>query len=1027
MHNDVRGASRRKIRKSLRLRLRGRRAAMTTLAATVAGALILIGIAPAFASTPTPTPTPDTSEVAPAPSPSESIPETPTPEPQPSVSPESDVVSDDSAVEDETVDQPSTQIGARFATPDETAGVSLLAASAIPQGGAAINVNLRALRVASGSSTTTSPTAGVQLMLYVDSTVGSGGNAYSTPGAAVADPWGTCTTDAAGDCTFTVPSSQVNKSYWVMASSAGALSFLSQHFITGDNTNTGTDRFAATPYSFRTPVIAASQTVYQLPGTGLTNMPAQSRVGNPGLPVAATVSTANRWAHYSGDMITTMNNPRYQPTCQAGLKVALIIDTSTSMTYNNNEGINGAKTASVAFATQFANKDVTLGVYRFGNNAATVKAPVVVTSNTLSSFTSAINGISIGNSEYTNWDAGIDQIKSQGYDLAVVLTDGNPTRSSEESAGGSWTNLIRLEAAVLSANLVKSQGTQMLAFGVGDYIASSLPQNLESVTGKTAWTPNGGVQIGKADYAITSDWGVVSTQLASLASSLTCEATVQIHKQERKLPNGPLTDGSGWRFTPEKTGSGTLTPSTFQDTGANGYLPNGFRIAFTATNQTAALKVTETQKTGWSLESVSCVNNGVPIAGIANSLAITLPNLTTGDNVVCTVVNAETPKAATVVVNKVWTIKDSAGATIGTYKQPAQVGDPALPQGLGATPSVAGVERVWGTVYTGFTQLQKVAIAESVTLDTQQLPGCTLTSKKLTAANGQTLSVDVPYEATLALGANSYTLTNTVTCAQTLSLVKTVAFGSAPTDTWTLTGTAPAGALEGPSGKYTTTGSVSKPVTAGAAYALKESGGPAEYVQDGVWSCVTGTTSLTVTDAKVTVPLGANVTCTVTNTTAKLVLLKHVTDQSLKPGDWTLTAQPGAAGLATRTAVGAESAASANTFEIKPNTAYTISEALTGGPGTIAYRQIGIEQLQPDGVTWLPVTTDQVTVQPGKQATYRFVNDKVPAVVLPLTGGASTDAFLFGGIIAILLAAILAVWQIRRTIGARLSRESTPS
>ncbi|GAA3203189.1 prealbumin-like fold domain-containing protein [Microbacterium terregens] len=1032
MHTDVRGASRKVLRQKLRRRLHGRRAVLGTAAASVVGILVIAGVVPAIAAgldaaTPAPT-APAVVEQLPEPVESAGVDQTPAPVASPpvDVAPAEDGVPaspSDEIAESVDPEQPESDagddaVGSRSMADAESDGMSLLAAPTIPQGQAAITVNLRALRTASGTTTTTSPTAGVQLRLHTDVTVSST-NSY--PGDPITAAWATCTTDAGGDCNFSIQGTALGKQYWVMSNgAAGSQSFLSQYLITGDNTNTGVNKFAATPYAFRTPKIVASQTAYQLPGTGVAGMPKDSRVGNPQLPLSATVATANRWTHNSGDMITTVNNPRHQSTCTPGLKVALIVDTSTSMTYNNNEGIKGAKAASVAFATQFANKDVTLGVYKFGNGADVVTAPTLVTgANLKKDFTDKINGIAVGTNDYTNWDAGIAQIKGQGYDLAVVLTDGNPTRSSQESDGGSWTNLIRLEAAILSANLVKSQGTQMLAFGVGDYIDAALPQNLEAVTGRTAWTP-GGVAIGAADYAITNNWAVVSTQLASLASSLTCEATVQIHKQQRAAAGGALTDGSGWRFTPVKTGAGTLSPTDVQVTGANGLLPAPWRISFTAAGQTASVTVTETQKTGWVLESVTCLKNGVAVSGIPNDLTFTLTSLASGDNVVCTVVNAETPKGATVVVDKVWTIKDSTGAVTGTYREPAQPGDAALPQGLTATASVAGTDRVWGTVYSGFTQSQKVAISETVSIDAQKLPGCTLTSKKLTMANGKTVAGDVPSEVTLQLGANSYTLTNTVTCASTLSLVKKVSFGAAPTSSWTLTATKPVAspALQGPTGKYTSAGSVTAPVTAGIVYALAESGGPAEYVQDGAWSCAAGSAAVPVTDGKVIVPLGANVTCTVVNATAQLVLLKHVEDPSMNPGDWTLSATPAPGALTAKSALGAETASVANTFEVKPATEYVISEALTGGPGTIAYRQLAIQQLQPDG-SWLEVSSDRVTLSPGATATYRFVNDKVPAVVLPLTGGTSTDAFLFGGVIALLLAGILAAWHARRIVAMR--------
>ena len=894
-----------------------------------------------------------------------------------------------------------------------------MAAPVIPPNGAAITVNLRALRSAAGGQTTTSATAGVELELRNDTTVG-GGSTYGDTVVA------TCTTDADGDCNFiltNVPERNGSR-YWVVPKAASSNgSFLSQYLVTGDNTDstTNVNRFAATPYAFRTPPITRSN-VYQMPTSGLTNMPSDSRVGNPAPPLSRTVATTNRWAHYGAEMIPTIANPRFAPTCTPGLKVALIVDTSTSMTYNNNEGLNGAKTASREFAAAFADKGVSLGIYQFGNNAATVMNPVEVTSGNLASINTTINNISVSGTQYTNWDRGINQVQGLGYDIAVMLTDGNPTRYGNSQGNGSWTDLRGIEEAILSANLVKAQGTQILTFGVGDYLNPATPYNLASVTGPVQWTAGGGIPIGQTDFAIPSNWTIVADQLGNLAASLTCEATVQVHKKER-AGNGELTDAAGWTFTPTKTGSGTLTPAGAQTTVTGGQLPQPWRISFTNASQTADLSITETAKPGWSVESVTCLKNGAPIGGIPNDATFSLTGLTVGDTVVCTVINGQ---AATVQADKVWVVKDSAGTTVATYHQRGNPNDPAVPAGLSATPQIGTTPSPqWGTVYSGFTIGQQIAISETATVDTELLPGCVLTSRQMTAGNPLStgLPFDLangPYTATLVGGGNMFELTNTVTCTQTLSLVKAVSHGAEATSAWTLEATGPDGALPGPTGSY----SASTPVTASvspATYTLAESGGPDTYVPASDWSCVrTGTTTtVPVSNSAVDVPLGQDVTCTVTNTTATISLLKKTAEDSgLTPDEFTLTGTPAAGfSLPVLTAEGAATAGAANTFEVRPGHTYTLAESTEST--TLAYRGLALQKLKPGtdptvDDNWENVESADVQVTAGEHAYYRFVNDRVPAVVLPLTGGAATDAFLLlGG--AILMAVIsVAAWRAAR-------------
>lgn len=751
-----------------------------------------------------------------------------------------------------------------------------------PNGGATINVNLRSLR---GGGTAAA--AGTQFRLHVDEQGGPSGSRYYYPGNPVEEPWATCTTDTDGDCSFQIPanSDALGERYWAVPYGLdGAGSFHSDYLVTGENTAQGSNRFAMTPYAFRTPVIQASNTPYHLPGGA--SMPDRSRVGAPvAPPLGLTTDTEDRWAHYPNEMVVSLDNNRYMPTCNVGTRVALVVDLSTSMVNPTDAGLVGAKAAATAFTNAFVNKGVTLGIYTFGTNAnGSLLTPSTVTSANVGNFTSAINGMSVPSTQYTNWDRGLEQVADSDYDMVVVLTDGNPTRYRSGSGNGSWTDLRGIEEAILSANQLKTEGSQILAFGVGAYLRSDMPQNLRAVTGPNAWA---GGQIANADYAITSDWTTVATQLGSLASTITCEATVQVKKQ-LKSESGDLSNGANWLLTPTKTGSGTMTPSGAQTTNASGLLPSPWTIKFTDQSQTASLQIAETDSSDdYDFDSVSCTNNGSEMDGIDNSATFTLTGLRNGDNVLCTVINKRVP--TTVVATKTWLIKDAGGATLMTVHEPAQTGDPTLPSGMAAQLQLSSgssstlTNQAWGVARSGFSTSNTVTLDEKAVSPANDIvtrAGCELTSarvtsQKLGSGSPTNPNADLMGSATytspnLKAGSNSFEITNTVTCDTRLTLVKQLdtSYDESVADHWILTAT---GADQTVTGTKASGTIVNVPVKAGSYTLTEEQREGFSLLTD--WTCVdrtvpipvTGSSTTPVNPVRVNVPLGGNVTCTITN------------------------------------------------------------------------------------------------------------------------------------------------------------------
>ena len=150
-----------------------------------------------------------------------------------------------------------------------------------------------------------------------------------------------------------------------------------------------------------------------------------------------------------------------------------------------------------------------------------------------------------------------------------------------------------------------------------------------------------------------------------------------------------------------------------------------------------------------------------------------------------------------------------------------------------------------------------------------------------------------------------------------------------------------------------------------------------------------------------TVEAGKDVTCTVTNTTAELTVLKYVKDKStgLKPSDVTVSAEAKTATQKSMSVKGSEEVSKDNSIAVLPGAEFALSEK-----SDVAYlankleKYVGTNPNKPDmnaANDWQEVDrTKPVSVQPGEHAVYRFVNSAPPQVVLPLSGGISRTVFV---------------------------------
>lgn len=447
----------------------------------------------------------------------------------------------------------------------------------------------------------------------------------------------------------------------------------------------------------------------------------------------------------------------------------------------------------------------------------------------------------------------------------------------------------------------------------------------------------------------------------------------------------------------------------------------------TTVTVTEAMATGSTSAIGAYTSIYECWSDGVRLStGTGASGSVVMPNRLSA-NVTCTFFNSPRP-ASTVRITKVirefsGLERPGVGFSVGTTATASAGTATALPSEAPRQPTDAAGQASWSVLYGSTVSVATIVVSEVQQAGFAFVSGsCTVNGAARAATFTQTGTViSASLTGIGAATAVECRFVNAPTAS--LTLVKSVSFGSALTTDWTLSATGPAAALPGPSGRSGAAGTSNVPVTPGVPYRLAESGGTPTYVQTGGWVCRTAAgATLEVSAAGDVVPTsGSPVTCTVTNATATITLLNQVQDPraGFQAPDWRVTATPGAlAGgvLPTETRLGAEYVATGNpgsTFEVRPGHGYTLTQAATDPRRPLAYQELRLERLV--GSTWTTVTSRTITAPAaGQTAVYRFVNAPVGPTTLPLTGGTGADTFSIAGGAVLIVALLLSVWHGRR-------------
>ncbi|KAA2261290.1 VWA domain-containing protein [Solihabitans fulvus] len=176
--------------------------------------------------------------------------------------------------------------------------------------------------------------------------------------------------------------------------------------------------------------------------------------------------------------VAQVANPAWPSQCP--LKLALMVDQSTSMTPRFDAVRDAAR--NVVDALRDKHSEVTL--IGFGSGA-TVVTPLVDVADTsardrLKNSVDDLGPLS-GWDGGTNWEAALTTVRKMSVNVAVLLTDGEPTEYDTRVPGVGGEAEMPLAAAVVAADQLKASGTRLVAVGIE--LDAGAADNLAKITG----------------------------------------------------------------------------------------------------------------------------------------------------------------------------------------------------------------------------------------------------------------------------------------------------------------------------------------------------------------------------------------------------------------------------------------------------------------------------------------------------------------------------------------------------------------